>query len=265
MLAWLVSSNTMGISEAKPPAAIPASPLVVLIKGASQAQLERPVFVLYASGLVLFQKADGFAPRWDGRYFSVTLTPAEVAALLEPFKPGTDFWSLPEVISALPLSAMGFANVLWVRQQEQTKRTTVHGLVLPGGLQEIPSAFRERFARLAAYEHPRAAPWAPGEIVVDTFPLEAEYRRGKALPWPRGWPDLHHPRTVTTREGFHRIHLDARLMKDAQGLVEAQGRRGVKINGKRLGIGVREVLPGEDAWRVAGTPPLGREKQVERP
>jgi hypothetical protein len=243
LLAWY--PGAVSAAEAKP--VDPGRPVVVVDKGGSRAQQERPIFVLYESGLVLFQKAQGFAAWWDGQYFQVTLTPDERAGILALLAPESAFGALPAELVVPPVSTMAFGQLIWVRWGQRSKRVQLSGLVLDEALPAVSPVFRDAFMRLAAYEHPRAAPWQPAELVVETHAFGAS-KGGSPRPWPRGWPDLKDARTVLSPQGRHSIYLPGSRMAAAKRLVEAQREHGVSINGQRLGIWVREVLPGEAAW-----------------
>jgi len=117
---------------------------------------------------------------------------------------------------------------------------------------EPPPPFVDIFKRLKAFRSPHAVEWTPETIEIMFWPYE---HATSARPWPATWPDLKDAAAQPTEEKVGRIYVDGSALPALgayfSGLAANQA---VEMNGRKMAVNLRAVLPGEERWTDAVPP-----------
>jgi hypothetical protein len=220
-------------------------------------------FVLYEDGRVVYRShaADGS----PGDYFAVALKEAEQKALLAELDLAR-LGSLPQHTNAsnstdMPTTALitfpaGKARAVSVygvidadQSHQVIATTTVAGSPAPPA---VPPAFTDIYRRLHGFSRTNATPWTPEVIEVMVW----DYNYAPSTrPWPKGWPDLGSAAEKLSADAVGRVFVDGRDKEALMEFLHSLGEReAVLMNGKKMAISARIVLPGEQIWERAIPP-----------
>jgi hypothetical protein len=219
---------------ANPPAA-DAEPVIVYIETDPWAMVigsDSPRLVLYDDGMVIY--------RSDGGYQSVTLTPADSAALaakvnLAGIKEYTDYTSVTDQPSSIIID---FRTKQAAVAYGATSRHRTRG--------DRGDKLLTMITLLREYENPEAKAWEPEAIEVMIWPYE--YAPEASIIWPETWPGLDHPATVQRGDSYS-LFVPISEKEALLTFLETRKPRGaVKIGGRKWAVSLRTPLPGEARW-----------------
>ncbi len=215
-------------------------------------------FVLYDDGRVIYRAhhADGS----PGDYVTVTLKDEERRALLKDLDLGR-LVALPPYTTVTNATDMPTTTLITF-PTGKARAVSVYGLLDPDQKHQVlgwttmegepeppaPSpVFLDLYRRLHGFSRPDATRWTPP--VLEVMVWDYDYAPG-ARPWPAGWPDLTSAAAQPAEKAVGRIFVDGRDQDALLAFLRTLGEReAVLMNGKKFGIGVRPVVPGEDLWR----------------
>jgi hypothetical protein len=212
-----------------------AAPVVVYIETDPWAMVigsDSPRLVLYDDGTVIY--------RADGGYQSVTLTPADSAALaakvnLAGIKDYTDYTDATDQPSSIIID---FRTKQAVVAYGATSRHRKAG--------EPGDKLLAMITILREYQSPDAVPWEPEAIEVMIWPYE--YAPEPSIIWPEAWPGLDDPATVQRGDSYS-LFVPIREKEALLAFLETRKPRGaIKIGGRKWAVSLRAPLPGEARW-----------------
>lgn len=215
-------------------------------------------FALYEDGRVIYRSHDAEGrPSW---YLTAVLPDAERRAFVGALKlnrlnglssrfetsNGTD---LPTtVIFTWPnkkLHGVSVYGVVDTDQNHQVLATTIQLGASPPPVQ-VPKEFVDVYRRLHTFSSASATRWVPEviELMVSGYENAPTSR-----PWPKGWPDLTNASFQPTSDTAGVIFVDGRDQDALFTFLESLGEKeAIVMNGKKVAVSVRLVIPGEELW-----------------
>lgn len=215
---------------------------------------ERPLFVLYESGRVLYPGERHPESGIPASYRTACLR-GEPDALLARFGIGAELRRLRPRYDYRPgWTDQESVFLLTWRGDSLTRITVRAGLTgVDRFSPEVPGAFREAYRRMTELEARDAGPWTPDSLEVMAWPYEYA-PDDPPLPWPSGWPDLEspgarHDSDPVVKE-MHRFSLAGDRAEELDTLLaRRRARQAIGMNGRKWAVGYRIRIPGEERWR----------------
>jgi hypothetical protein len=214
-------------------------------------------FVLYEDGRVIFHDPDLHQPpgyrvarlsATELQALRAQLKLERLASLQERYETSfaTDLPTTSIVTFAdkqpHPVSVYG---VLDAGQAKQVIATTIG----PSSRQPdpVPPEFAEIFHVLKTSRPKESQPWTPEVIEVMVSPYENAPEQKR---WPAGWVDLSSPGAVEPKGDYAgKFFVDGRDLPQLSAFLQSLGEKeAVVMNGRKLFVSLRVVLPGETRW-----------------
>jgi hypothetical protein len=239
------STPTPQPAKAPPPAPI----LSVAVERQQVFLLNHQWFVLYDTGLVIFQRSSmPFAT-----FFSVQLSPDETRALLDDLQV-KELLKLDDAYVGSTLCADYPDRVISVPNDTATHalhKTTVEGCFGLAKEELLPTVLAHAFDRLYRYSHPREQPWYPDVVRLNVQGVE----QPAACIWPTGWENLDSKgsiRSADTSQGdLGILQTKGARMTDIKSFLREchekyAGKAGVLLNGQSVRLYPNGItLPGQ--------------------
>jgi hypothetical protein len=197
---------------------------------------DMPQFVLYDSGLTIFQKKNSDKATL---FLYCNLNQTEQKALIDASKsllPMNDDYELTEVTDQPN-------NSIYITF-DQTKRVSVYGNLSKTEIHnQAPKPFLALYDRLISFQHKDAKPWMPEYIEVMIWPFE--YSRDEIIPWPKSWPDINDPLTKKRGESYC-LFLKSEYLPQLKNLLQnMRSSQAILMDGKKWTLSYRFPFPHE--------------------
>lgn len=214
---------------------------------------DRPLFIAYADGTVLFSRryTDGIPVD----YGVVRLAPEDLNKLLGAIGAATVLEQLDSRYDFAPDVTDQHSFYLLIAEPSSTRLVTIraglkdHNTLRP----EVPEAFRRFYASVTQYSPPTATAWTPDSVEVSIWPYEYA-PDDPPLAWPAQWPGLSDARWHRQADEFVGEMRTLRLAFTESFLLDSlletrRTKQAIGISGKKWAMGYRWVFPHERSWQ----------------
>jgi len=230
-----------------------ATPILVLLHHSVWfSSVDRPWFILYDDGTVLYPKE---REQQVPLSYQRTRLNGQAAELLARFGLDDGFWSLDSLYDFRPMVTDQETIFLLIWNGAHFKRVGVRAAMEEGGKlsSKVPQAFKQIFDRLESFRSDSSTPWFPDSIQVAAWPYEYA-PDNPPLQWRSEWPDLKSRDTQHRADPYvkelHLMMFPYRYLPALDSLLaRRREKQAIAINGRKWAVGYRFVFPGERRWR----------------
>ncbi len=192
-----------------------------------------PIMTLYESGKVIYWK--------DNAYHLSVLQKSEVEEIISKLNLNDTFFVKSKSIQAT-YSTDQPSYVLQINF-DTVKSFSVYGSMnSKDDRKNIPIQLSDVYDFVTNFEDDKATTWLPDKI--ELMLSDYSYSPDVPIQWPKDWPDLNNPETVTRQGGVTSIYLDKKYFsKLASLLKKRKEKQAIEINGKKFYVGYRFPIP----------------------
>jgi len=192
-----------------------------------------PIFILYQNGKVIYwrDKAYHFAeiPKFDVNEIISELNLNDTFFIKSKSIQATYSTDQPSYVLKTNLDTVKYFSVYGSINSKEDRKN-------------IPRQLRDVYDFVTKFEDDKATNWLPDKIEI----MLSDYSNSPDIPiqWPKDWPDLNSPETVTRQDGATSIYLDKKYFDRLVTLLKKRKeKQAIEINGKKFYAEYRFPIP----------------------